>query len=331
MYSFFVGSDISKEVFDVSFHDGMKAVYLGQFDNNINGYKKAVKSLKCHTQSPSSSWFICFENTGIYSKALLEWLVSQDIPCREENALKISKSLGLRRGKNDKIDSIRICNYTFEKRDSIEPSTLPKPLIIRLKKLLGRRALLVKQRVAIELTLKEQKNFLDPDLADFFSQGNEDLIGVFNRQIKDIEALIKKSIDQDQQAKRNHKLAQSVIGIGPINSAYILAFTQNYSCFNDARKFACYSGVAPFPNQSGKSQRKSKVSHLANKKIKSLLSNAAVSAKVHDPQISSYYKKKIDEGKEKGLVINAIKNKLIHRVFCVIKRQTPYVKILAYA
>lgn len=65
---------------------------------------------------PFNKWLICFENTGSYSKEILYFLVDQDIPCLEENPLKISRSLGLRRGKSDKVDSQDICNYAFEKR-----------------------------------------------------------------------------------------------------------------------------------------------------------------------------------------------------------------------
>lgn len=68
----------------------------------------------------------------------------------------------------------------------------------------------------------------------------------------------------------------------------------------------------------------------ANKKMKSLFSNCTMSAIVHDPEISLYYKRKRAEGKRSRIVLNAIKNKLIHRVFAVINRKSPYVKIMNY-
>jgi len=67
------------------------------------------------------------------------------------------------------------------------------------------------------------------------------------------------------------------------------------------------------------------VSHLANKKIKSLLSNAVPVAIRLDPQIQKYQKAKLNEGKARGIIVNNIKNKLIQRVFAVVKRQSPYV------
>lgn len=331
MYSFFIASDISKEVIDVAYHDDNQAVYLNQFTNDNDGFKQLLKQLRKITKHPLSSWFFCFENTGAYSKPLLEWLFSQGIPCREENALKISKSLGLRRGKNDKIDAKDICLYAFEKRDSINPSILPKPLIKKLKTLLSQRELLIKHKVAVDVSLKEQKKILDPDLLKMLEDGNNAIIDRYIKQIDKIGQLIEELISEDQQAKLNHELAQSVIGVGPIISAYILTYTHNYTCFSDARKFACYSGIAPFSNSSGKRKGKNKVSPMANKKIKSLLSNGANAAIQHDSQLNVYYNRKIKEGKEYGVVINAVKNKLIQRVFCTINRQSAFVKLKAYA
>ena len=157
---------MSKHFFDISFHNGDLVTYLGQCENNKRGYQQAITNLNNQTDFATDEWFICFENTGAYSKHFLNWLVDHDIPCREENPLLISRSLGLRRGKSDKVDSIDICTYVFEKRDSIKPSVIPVLLISRLKKLLSQRDLLIKQKTALEVSLKEQVQILDPEFYD---------------------------------------------------------------------------------------------------------------------------------------------------------------------
>lgn len=329
-YSFFIGSDISKNVIDVSYHQDGKANYLGQYSNNTKGFNSMFKKLSKITQLKIDLWFVCFENTGIYSKPFFEWLHSMKIPFREENALKISRSLGFRRGKDDKIDSMDICQYAFEKRDSILPSKMPSALIVKLKKYLARRDFLVKQRQSLKTSLKEQKGFIDDDIFQELKIGNDKLIKTFNDSIKEIEELINATIETEKTIAKNQKLAQSVIGIGKITAAYLIAVTDNFNSFSDPRKFACYCGVAPFPNRSGTKTGSNKVSHIANKRMKSLFSNCAMSAINHDPGINLYYNRKKNDGKRNGIVLNAIKNKLIQRVFAVIKRQTPYVKIMTY-
>lgn len=330
-YSFFVGADISKAVIDISYHENGSAIYLGQFPNNNKGFYRALKSLTKITSVAYSKFFICFENTGVYSKPFLHFLIKEAIPCKEESALKISRSLGLRRGKDDKVDSQDICQYAYEKRDSIIPSKLPSALIIRLRKLLARRDFLVRQRQSLKVSLKEQKGFIDNEIFNELIIGNNILIDAYDIQIKGLEESIQALIDSNTNVSENDNLARSVIGIGAITSAYIIAVTENYTVFNDPRKFACYCGVAPFPNRSGTRRGNTRVSHIANKKMKSLFSNCTMSAINFDPEISKYYKRKRAEGKKAGIVLNAVKNKLIQRVFCVIKRQKPYVKIMNYA
>lgn len=43
--------------------------------------------------------------------------------------------------------------------------------------------------------------------------------------------------------------------------------------------------------------------------------------------LKAYYAKKLKEGKCKFLVQNNVKNKLVQRIFAVVKRGTPYVEL----
>lgn len=331
MYLFFVGCDVSKHFFDVSYYEG-KPKYLGQFANDVAGFEQMFKELKRITPHPGASWLICFENTGVYSKALLEWGISKQIPCKEENALKISKSLGIKRGHNDKADSKAICGYAFEKRDSLKPTRLASPLITKLKKLLSRRNLMVKQKHALTISLKDQKPVIDPDIYQMLESHNQQLCDLYIAQIKELEKQIEQIMEQENEVYQNYGLAKSVVGVGPIIATYLIATTENFTCFPTARKFASYCGIAPFlHNQSGTRKGVNKVSHMANKKMKSILSMGVNAAVRFDKEINLYYNQKLAEGKEKGTVINAVKNKLVQRIFAVVKRKSPYVRLMQYA
>ena len=101
------------------------------------------------------------------------------------------------------------------------------------------------------------------------------------------------------------------------------------ACFcnrlTDSRKLACYSGVAPFVYESGTSIRgRTGVSKFANNELKKVLHMAAISSVKHNPDLKQYFQRKVLEGKNKMSVINAVRNKLLHRVVAVIKRGTPY-------
>jgi transposase len=65
--------------------------------------------------------------------------------------------------------------------------------------------------------------------------------------------------------------------------------------------------------------------------MKGLLSLCALTAKKYDNELNAYYLRKVNEGKNKMLVMNNIRNKQISRNFAVIDRQKPYVNLHKYA
>jgi hypothetical protein len=53
---------------------------------------------------------------------------------------------------------------------------------------------------------------------------------------------------------------------------------------------------------------------------------AAICAISYKGEFKEYFERKVTEGKNKMLVINAIRNKLIHRVFSCVNNQRKYKK-----
>ena len=101
--------------------------------------------------------------------------------------------------------------------------------------------------------------------------------------------------------------------------------TNEFKTITDPRKLACYAGVAPFKNTSGISVfGRNRVSNLADKSLKKLLHLGAMSAIRLDNDLAIYFKRKVAQGKNKMSVLNAVRNKIIHIVFALIKNQNLY-------
>jgi len=125
---------------------------------------------------------------------------------------------------------------------------------------------------------------------------------------------------------RVYQLATSVTGIGLQTAAYLLLYTNCFTSFNQWRQLACYAGTAPFEHSSGSSIRgRTRLSKVGNMKIKALLSNGASAAIQSENEFSSYYYRKIAQGKAKMIALNGVRNKMLSRVFSVVNRGTPYV------
>ena len=125
--------------------------------------------------------------------------------------------------------------------------------------------------------------------------------------------------------QRQAKLIRSVPGAGKVLCWMILAKTEGFTTITEPRKMACYSGVVPFSHQSGTSiKSRERVSTYADKALKTTLHLAAMSAIRLENDLRQYYRRKIEEGKNKMSALNAVRNKIVHRIFAVIKHQKPY-------
>ena len=94
-----------------------------------------------------------------------------------------------------------------------------------------------------------------------------------------VDTKIKETIENDERLNELFNLVTSVDGIGKITATQIIISTNEFKSINEPKKFACYSGVAPFEYSSGSSVRgRTRVSKMANKQMKQLLHMAALSS-----------------------------------------------------
>jgi transposase len=325
----FIGIDISKNFIDAAIlNEKEPGRFIShRFQNDLKGFENMKEWYVTHEVKLSGTLF-CMEHTGTYGLLLFAWLSQQKADFCVEPGLQIKRSQGMTRGKTDVIDARRIASYALNKRADLKQYVLPTEILVQIKQLLTYRDQLVRVRSGLKSSLQNHREYQQVTSYDFVTKNIQKQIENLDQSVIEVEKQIIAFIASEEKLQENFKLATSVKGVGLVIAAFMLVTTQNFTGFENGRKFACYAGIAPFPDESGTSIKgKSKVSHLGNIKMKTLLANGANSAKSWDPEIRAYYKRKIDEGKEHKSVINAISCKLVNRVFAVIKRQTPFVSI----
>jgi transposase len=323
----FIGIDISNDYIDCALLNvtNPKAFKEKRFKNEFDGFDDMEKWLK-KTSEIKNDVLFCMEHTGTYGLMLFAWLTQKEYDFCVEPGLKIKRSLGITRGKDDKIDARRIADYALSNVHKLKLFSFPSEQIVYLKQLLTYREQLVRNRTTYLNSIKSHEMYEKITRKKNISEDIKTMIAVHSTQIKEVEKEIIETIRSDKELKKNFDLATSVKGIGLVIAAFMLVTTNNFSAFEDGRQYACYSGVAPFEHTSGTSIRgKTMVSHLANKTIKTMLSRGANSAANWDPELKAYYIRRLNEGKDHKIIMNAISCKLINRVFAVVKRQTPFV------
>lgn len=331
-YKVFIGVDVSKETLDfVVIIEGEKLFHL-QVSNDTKGINLFYKRLLKEVGTDHSHWLLCLEHTGIYCNPLLEFVGDKDIPVWLENAVKIKVFHALERGKNDALDALRIAEYAYAKRDKVRLWEAPREVINQLKSMIRLRKRLLTSKKRLLDPLKEEKQYGNKQWAKEHDKLLRPVIVKIEKQLKEVERKIQQLIDGDDYLNQLYQLITSVSGVGQIVAINTLVVTNEFKQITDPKKMACHCGVAPFKYDSGKTIRsRAKVSHRADKSMKVLLHLAAMSAITSKGELRDYYVRKVDEGKNKMAIINAIRNKIIHRIFACVRENRKYEKIYTHA
>jgi transposase len=330
---FFIGVDVSKLTLDVAIINGStpNSILHSSFSNTKTGISELLSWVRKNSSKVKEELIFCMEHTGVYSLPLCSVLSEKKFVYTLVPALEIQRSSGIQRGKSDAADAKLIAKYAYLRRDSIKITTIPDKALLKLRHLIAYRERVIRCKVMFENT-KDTETFSEKETIISVKKETKQMIEFLKKQIARLDQQLENIIKKDPVTKLQYELITSIPGIGLQIAANMIAYTRAFTCFDDPRKFACYSGVAPFPFQSGSSIKgRTKVNHLANKKIKSLLSMSALLVVRNDTEMRLYYERKVKEGKNKMLVLNAIRNKVIQRIFAVIKRGSPFVPLAKYA
>lgn len=317
-----IGADLSKKTIDLVSH--LHNNHL-QIENCLFGFKQMLRWL-VQQKIDLCETMIVMEHTGLYSFCFEDFLHQHHIVFTKVNALAIKRSMGLVRGKNDKTDAARIAAYGYEKKDNLKADEPVNQEMKRLQMLHSTPERLVKQRSGLICALKEYKYIGIPE-KDIILKSQLQMIKAFGKQIYKLEAEIKTVIEKQPSLNQNFYLLQSIKGVGEVLSMATIIKTNNFTRFADVRKFACFCGTAPFEHSSGSSiKSKTRVSHLADKQMKTLLDLSAKTAIQYDKELRDFYIRRLEMGKSKMSTINIVRNKILYRMFAVVKRQTPFIE-----
>lgn len=327
---FYLGMDVSKLWVDITLmcvveHQKQPTV-SERFENSQAGLKALDRWLKKYKVSFDENSLLVIENTGVYHRLIWEYCSKHGLPLHIGNATHIKWSFGIARGKNDKIDSQRLCTYAFKNADELKATPVLNPVFIRLKDLMTSRSRLLVQQNSIKVYLRELKLSNSKETQQLLENAHKAALEGLKESLKIVEKQIKQMVKEDEAIDKNYKLLLSVPGIGHLTAVYIICCTNNFICKITGKQLASYAGVAPFGNTSGTSIKgKDKVHKMANKDLKKLLHMGAVSAITHCAEFKDYYERKVKEGKHELSVINAVRSKIVLRAVAVVNNQEKYV------
>jgi transposase len=280
-----------------------------KFNNNASGFKRMMAWMKQQGCEVGADTLACMEHPGLYTRQLIHYLLARDVKVWMESTLQIKRSIGMVRGKDDKVDAQRIARYALLHQHQAQCLSLSGVTLERLKDLQAISGRLLKALQGLKITVKELLV----------------VAPVSGKTLEQVEEKMQQFIEKDGELKRKYDLLTSIKGVGKVLAISLLVYTQGFTRMEGGRKLACYCGEAPFENRSGTSvMGKMGVSKFANKELKHVLHMAAMNSVRYNQELKTYFERKVGEGKSKMSVLNAVRNKLLHQIVAVVKRGTPY-------
>jgi transposase len=309
----YIGVDISKNDFLACFNELDKPI---KFSNSNVGLTQFFNHLEA-TGCTQDETVIGVESTGAYSLPLAIIGIRKNYVIKIINPIITKSYLGssIRKVKTDKADARLIRTSLIEGAGEDFKDTTEE---VVFKNLIRQRYFLVKLKA--ELILKQQDIILKEEYLKI-------TISNINSELKEIIA--KKIIYLEQQLSaclpEQQVLLQSIPGVGKITAMTFVTEIGDITKFSSPKKLVGFVGIDSKMKQSGTSLNiRGHISKRGNRLIRKTLYVAALTAIQKPCLFRDFYEKKLSEGKAKNVCIVGVMRKMIHVIYAVLKRQSPF-------
>jgi transposase len=130
---------------------------------------------------------------------------------------------------------------------------------------------------------------------------------------------------QDGAWAESAALLQSIPGIGPSTTAWLLVATLNFELCRTPQAAVAYAGLSPLHYESGTSVRgRPAVGRGGHGRLRKALSLAALSASRYNPAIKIFYERLRAKGKPAKVARCAAARKLLHLAWAVVSKRRPF-------
>jgi transposase len=274
---------------------------------------------------------ICAEHSGQYNYPLIYccecdryklWL-------ENPNLIKIYCS-GLQQGKNYRLSPKQIAIYGSRNADKIKLRRQPVSEVEHLKQLHIELEMLEVDSAKLHSQLVDQKNYMSEEVFNINATRLINLLRGLEDAIATIKSEIKCIFADNSFLSEQMELLTSIENVDTELALKMIVETDAFTRFENCRQFCSHAGIAPL-NKILKINEHS--AHIINPKsdkgIKTILNQTALSiVKKSDSELKNYYIRKLKEGKDEKIVLNALRVKLVARMFAVIKNNQRYLPII---
>lgn len=316
-----LGIDLAKVSFDATLLLSAGDQHYASFANSAEGFTQLQAWLIAHGVSDLHA---CMEATNIYWEALATWLHAHNYTVSVVNPARIKgyAQATMQRNKTDKLDSAVIASFCAKHHPTAwEPASEEQ----------RRLRALVRHRDDLLQTQLQQQNRVRDATDALVKTSLETLLNAIATELAAVERQIKEQLAAQTTMRTNLTLLTSIVGIGVVTAAKLLAEFADLDQYESAKAAAADAGLTPSHYESGTSvRRRPKLSKIGKAGVRAALYWPAITAMTRCPAIKAFAERLAAKGKAKKVIIGAVMRKLVHICYGVLKHQTPYDPVKAF-
>lgn len=261
-----------------------------------------VARLVPRLKSLAAPVLVVVEATGGNETVLVRVLHEQGIPVAVVNPRQVrdfAKGIGCD-AKTDRIDAAVLARFGEVVK--------PQPTLAKSEEEEKLGALTARRQQLLEMINQEQNRLrltFDPEVRQYIEQSLE----VLKKQVKTLDARLKKCVAESHTLRRKVEIFSSVKGLGPVTVATLLADLPELGQFN-REQIAKLVGVAPINRDSGQQLGKRHVFG-GRATVRRVLYMATLVAIRHNQRLKAHYQQLLTRGKLKKVAIVACIRKFL--------------------
>jgi len=290
----YVGIDVAKDSFDVASDPAGLTLSL---PNDPPGRQRLLDALQNHPVA-----LIVMEATGGYERSLAADLIGAGhkvVVANPRQVRDFARGIG-QLAKTDRIDARVLAQFASMVKP--EPRQKSSEQAVNLAELVTRR------RQLSDL-MTQESNRLPHARHPHVQRSLKKSLRMLEKQIDDLDKLIRQNIDSDDGLRRKDEIVQSFKGVGPGTSAMLLSHLPELGRIN-RQQIAALAGLAPWDFKSGQWAGKSKIWG-GRMPVRNMLYMAALSAIRSNAIIRKFYQRLQSQGKLFKVCITACMRKIL--------------------
>jgi transposase len=313
----FVGIDVSKRKLDVALLLPEGRYRLKTVGNDAAGLATLWQWLGKAVPQEHGSVHVCMEATGPYHEPLALWLHEHGAKVSVVNPAQIKHFLAseMVRHKTDGGDAQGLAR--FAQRHQPAAWAPPPPAVRALQALLARVRAVQAMHQAELNRLSVAHESVKPSI--------QEVLASLQRTLEQLQAQIKRTIDDDPDLQRRQQLLDSIPGLGAKTIPTLLGYIGEPARFKSVKQLVAFFKLAPRIRQSGSSLDTRRGTHpMGRSEIKQALYFPAMVAGRHNPLLAVFWQRLQARNRPGKLIVEACMHKLLAIAFGVLRSNKPF-------